>query len=300
MEEPHPFGPSESSPFPEITPVARRSAPFVAAALLCAAGFGYAIHEHNNAQSLTLQNQQMAAQLNATHSQLDALAARVNALASAPAVEPAATPAPSAKPSPAAHAGGNAGTHPSAAHRTNANDQRFSKMQSQLDAQNQAIEDTRSDLTSAKTELSGSIAHTHDELVVLEKKGERNYAEFDIQKSKDFKREGPLSVKLKKANVKNQYADLQLIVDDHTLTQKHVNLDQPAMFYQPDTQQPVEIVINEISKDHIHGYISAPKYRQSELAAMTPSANGQDQAANPQQPARQRLPLPSDNGPVQP
>jgi len=125
--------------------------------------------------------------------------------------------------------------------------------------------------------------------VLLEKKGERSYIEFDLQKSKEFKRTGPLSVSLRKANVKNQYADLQLILQDRKLTQKHVNLYQPAMFYQPDSPQPMEIVINDITKNHIHGYISAPKYKQSELAATMDTAS-----------TRQRLPLPDDTGIVQP
>jgi hypothetical protein len=303
MDEFHHFEPSESSALPEVMPLARRATPFVVAAILCATGMGYAVHEHHDAQSMAAQNQQLTAQLNATHSQMDALVARVNAMATSAPAPPVAAPPTEAKPSPAVHSGGKAegrrlAARPSSSRRLVAQDSRFGKMQSQLDAQNKAIADTRSDLVTARTELSGSIARNHGELVVLEKKGERNYAEFDIQKSKEFKREGPFNVKLKKANVRNQYADLQLIVDDHTLTQKHVNLDQPAMFYQPDTQQPVEIVINRISKDHIHGYISSPKYRQSELAAM--ATGGQDQASDTgAQPARQRLPLPSDNGPVQ-
>jgi hypothetical protein len=138
--------------------------------------------------------------------------------------------------------------------------------------------------------------------VLLQKRGERNYYEFDLNKSKQFARTGPMSVELRKANVKKGYADLQLIVDDHTLQQKHVNLFQPAMFYDPDSPQPMEIVINDITKDHIHGYISAPKYRKSELTAMAnpnpapAPAQGDDSGpvgATAQQPARQKLPVPS-------
>jgi hypothetical protein len=48
--------------------------------------------------------------------------------------------------------------------------------------------------------------------------------------------------------------------------------------------RPIEIVINDISRNHIHGYVSAPKYRKSDLAAAPDnSANpapGSDQAAN--------------------
>jgi hypothetical protein len=67
-----------------------------------------------------------------------------------------------------------------------------------------------------------------------------------------------------------------------------VNLYQPVMFYTPDNPQPVEVVINDIGKDHIHGYISAPKYRNSDLA----SSNTPDNAAPPtdQQPADSNTP----------
>ena len=117
-----------------------------------------------------------------------------------------------------------------------------------MDAQGKEIEATRGDLASARTELSGSIARTHGELVVLEKKGERNYVEFDLQKSKEFKREGPVEIGLRKANTKHAYADLMLMVDDRNLTDKHVNLYQPAMFYEPDSPQPIEVVINDIRR----------------------------------------------------
>ena len=265
---------------------------------------GYAIHERNSAQNLEAQNAQIAAQLGATNSQIRALSAQVNSLAANDQVRTA---------SPAS--AGRASARPSAGRARSgarAYDPRYKKMQAQLDAQGKAIDQTRadiastqSDLSSTRTELNGNIARTHDELVLLQKRGERNYYEFDLTKSKQFTREGPIGIELRKANMRHQFADLQLMVGDSNLTQKHVNLYQPAMFYQPDSPQPVEIVINSISKEHIHGYISAPKYRQSELAAMSaPAPNsaqaaGQQASADPQAnpaaqpPTRQKLPVPS-------
>jgi hypothetical protein len=285
----------DGSQFPALVPVTRRIAPYLAALVVGGAGIGYAVHEHNNAQSLTAQNQQVTAQLNATHSQLDALTARVNAMAPNNQSTNQVTPEPatpgSRKPSPASPARGPLASRHIATRRPGLSDVRFKKMQSQLDAQGKAIDDTRSNLASTRTELTGSIARTHGELVVLQKRGERSYFEFDLAKSKDFKREGPINISLRKANTKRGYADLALVVDDRNLSQKHVNLYQPAMFYEPDSPQPVEIVINDISKNHIHGYVSAPRYRQSELAAMA----NPDQAENPtaQPAARQKLPLPA-------
>ena len=281
----------EGSLIESASPLARRVAPYLLAVMIGGAGIGYAVHEHRNAEDMAAQNAQVTAQLNVTHAQLDNLMAKVNSLAATQA-QPAA-PAPARPVAARPHAAGP--------RRPSAQELRFKKMQSQLDAQGKAIEDARSDLASTRTELSGSIAKTHDELVVLEKKGQRNYYEFDLQKSKQFKREGPLSMSLRKANEKHQYADMQLMVDDRNLTQKHVNLYQPVMFYQPDSGLPIEIVINEVSKDHIHGYVSAPKYRQSELAAAaTPDPDSgpvqaADQSATPtsQPPARKKLPVPS-------
>ncbi len=280
----------EESLIPTVLPVVRRAVPFIAAVVVAAGGLGYAVHEHHSAQALSSQNQQMTAQLDATRSQLNVLNAKVNELMMAQTAP---------KPSPAAPLAAPTVSRPvlrhRVIHRPSAVDLRFKKLQSQLDAQGKEIDQTRGDLVSARTELSGGIAKNHTELIALERRGERNYFEFDIDKTKQFKREGPLSLRLKKANTKNQYADLLLIVDDRDLSQKHVNLYQPVMFYQPDSTQPVEVVINQISKNHIHGYVSAPKYRQSELAAMSSDAG--NPASTPDQPAqppvRERLPLPA-------
>ena len=261
---------------------------------------GYAIHEHLAAQSLAAENVQTTTALNATQSELNELTAKVNTLA----VRDQTQAAPSI---PSAQRSAQTATRsrPSAAHRQR-EDPRFNKLQSQIDAQGKAIDQTRGelastqgDLVNTRTELSGSIAHTHDELVLLQKKGERDFAEFDLLKSKQFRRGGPLELRLKKSNSKHQFADLELMVNDRNLSQRHVNLYQPVMFSTPDSPQPVEVVINDISKDHIHGYVSAPKYRQSELASM--SNAGENVAQGPNQgptnsnerPAhRQKLPLP--------
>jgi hypothetical protein len=273
----------------------KRIAAYAAVVVLGGSLGGYAIHEHNTARDLSTKNQQTTAALDQTKQQLADLTSKVNTLVARAETQPAPAPAPAPAAIPA---------KPAAA-RPRREDPRYKKLQSQLDAQNKAIEETRNqiastqgDLVNTRTELTGSIAHTHDELVLLEKKGQRNYTEFDISKSREFQRKGPLGMRLKKANTKHQYADLELLVDDRNLSQKHVNLYQPVMFYTPDNPQPVEIVINDIGKDHIHGYVSAPKYRNSELASMSSgsdnaSQNADQSATSNDQPApRKKLPLP--------
>ncbi len=300
----------ESSPSAAAAAVSKRAAMYIAAVLIAGGTLvGYGVHEHHVSQNLAAQNEQLTAelntasgQINATRSQIDDLTAKVNALASQPPPPPPPVES------------------PRALKRGRSTDIRLKQLQAQVDAQGKAIDktradladtqgdlantrsdltDTRGDLANTRTELTGSIARTHDELVLLQKKGERNYYEFDIPKSRQFQREGPFAIRLKKANEKHQYADLELTVDDRNLSQKHVNLYQPVMFYTPDASQPAEVVLNSISKDHIHGYVSAPKYRQSELAAIPSPGAGTTHSsvqatASPgtQTPSREKLSSP--------
>lgn len=285
----------KDTPVSPISHISKRAVAALASLVVAGGALGgYAVHEHRVARDVTAQNQQTDAALDATRNQVNDLTAKVNAMAVQQSQLAAAPPAPAPNPP---------RRTPTALHRSES--PRWKKMQAQLDAQNQAIEATRNDLattqgdlSSTRTELTGSIAHTHDELVLLEKKGERNYFEFDIYKSKQFQHDGPFGVRLKKANEKHQYADLELMVDDRDLSQKHVNLYQPVMFSTPDSPQPVQLVINSISKDHIHGYVSAPRYRQSELASMSNDTTGgasSDQTTSSATAAsspRQKLPAP--------
>lgn len=274
-------------------PLVRRVAVAVAALAVGIAGFSYAMHEHHAAQKLAAENQQVNTQLARTRSQLNDLTTKVSELTTRAAEQQAAQQA-------AQQQAAQEAQHPivrriGKPHAGRPVEARWKKMQAQLDAQGKEIEEARGDLASAKTELGGSIAHTHDELVVLERRGQRSYFEFDLEKSKQFAHEGPVGVSLRKANVKHQYVDLQLMVDDRDLVQKHVNLDQPVMYYESDSEQPIEVVINTITKDHVHGYVSAPVYRKSELTSMEEAASAGTTPAADTQATRKKLTVPPQN-----
>lgn len=262
-----------------ITPYFAGRARGMLAVLILAVGglFGYALHQRNTVNHLSTENSQIVSLLKDTRAQMAALASKLDALAVPPPAQPspiATQPVASPKPSP---------HRPVAGRRHAAGDPRFKRIQTQLDAQGKAIESTRQELASTRSDLQGSIAKTHEEVIALQKKGERNYYEFDLDKSKQFQRTGPVGLSLRKASTKDMYADLKLMVDDAQLSKKHVNLFEPVFFYLGDERRPVELVINSIRKNHIHGYISAPKYTASELAASTPApdnaANGTGQSA---------------------
>ena len=272
---------------------ANRFRAVLAGLVVLVAGVGvYAFHEHNVSKKLVEQNSTVNSALGATRDQLNAVSSRLDALNAQLAAEKPAAAQPGVYHKPMNAAGPR--------HRIE--DPRWKKVQGQLDDQAKQIDATRQDLVSARTELQGSIATTHDELVLLEKKGERSYYEFDLDKSKQFQREGPVGVRLAKANTKHEYADLEMMVDDFKVSKKHVNIYEPVIFYAADSKRPVEVVVNAISKNHIHGYVSEPKYKGSDLEAtanssVTNAADVNNAAADPNakpSPVRQRLDLPKN------
>lgn len=197
----------------------------------------------------------------------------------------------SAKPAPAKRPAAKAKRHAPV-------DKRYAQLKSQLDEQEKQLKETqdevaknRSDLegtiNSTRDELNGSIARTHEELVALEKRGERSYFEFDLSKSKQFQRFGPLTLSLRKADTKHKNYDLAMIVDDNELTKKKVNLYEPIWIHTENGAQPVQVVVNRIEKNLVHGYVSAPKYKQSELAAMGSSTPAVTATSGSTPPAQQ-------------
>jgi len=221
----------------------------------------FVAHERGAVKQLSAQNAAMSTALDQTRTQLQEVTTRLNQLSEA---QQAAEAARASKPAPSQHRGTRVAVR---------RDDRWKQAQDELAEHRKAIDSTQSDLAGAKTELSGSIARTHEALVALARKGERNYYEFDLNRSKQFTREGPISVSLRKANTRHVYADLELRVDDAQLTKKHVNMFEPVMLYTSESKQPVELVINQVSKDRIHGYISTAKYKASDLPALSGLTN---------------------------
>jgi hypothetical protein len=247
---------------------------------------GYAFRQNAAVTELKKKNEAMTTNGVQLRSQIDALSAKVAEMTSPPSS--ATADAPEKGESSAAKSASKRLASPDTA----GSNRRLKQMQAQLSEQQKELKQTQSDLLSARSdlegklgstrdELNGSIARTHDELVGLEKRGERLYFEFDLSKSKSFEREGPIRVSLRKADSKHQSYDLMMLVDDHELSKKKVDLYEPIWLHQGDMPQPVQIIVNKIDRDHIHGYVSAPKYKESELASYASPQSATDSISAP-------------------
>lgn len=103
------------------------------------------------------------------------------------------------------------------------------------------------------------IATNGKELEALKELGERNYAEFTIAKSKTATRVADVMVELKKADPKHNRFTITITVDDKTVEKKDRNINEPIQFYTSKAHQPDEIVVNQVKKDTIVGYLATPK-----------------------------------------
>jgi hypothetical protein len=265
----------------------------VAAAMLlvfAAVAFGYGYRQQILVGHLTAQASVANATINGMQGQLTNLTAKLNEMSAA---QQAASDAAAQKKASPGHAG-TAGAKSANGKSSATSGKQLKELRAQLDQQQKLLSQTQADvaknradlegnLNSTRDELNGSIAKTHEELVALAKRGERSYFEFDLTKSKQFQRVGPLTLSLRHADTKHKNYDVQMIVDDNQLTKKHVNLYEPIWIHTENESQPVQVVVNRVEKNLIHGYVSAPKYKPSELAA-TGSATVTPVAAHPQAP----------------
>jgi hypothetical protein len=146
----------------------------------------------------------------------------------------------------------------------------------------QELASTRSDLQRVIGDLgvqSGLVAHNSTELAELKLRGERDYFEFDMRKTNQPQKfTGGVALQLKKTDIKRQKYTVDLISDDRRIEKKDKNTNEPVQFYQKGFRIPTEIVVNQIMKDRIVGYISVPKQREatkvSGLESNPPSRNG--------------------------
>jgi chromosome segregation ATPase len=121
------------------------------------------------------------------------------------------------------------------------------------------LDATREDLASSKRDLSTLIARNSTELAELRRKGERDYVEFDIRKSKQFAKVGDVLVQLKKTDVKNQKYEVVINADDSAIQKKDRTANEPVTFLVGSDRLRYEIVVNTVDKDRIRGYMSTPK-----------------------------------------
>jgi chromosome segregation ATPase len=136
---------------------------------------------------------------------------------------------------------------------------KFGNLSGDIAGNKKDLQATKEALTGAKGELSGAIARTHDELVALAHRTDRDYFEFNLQRRHDRKKIGSIMIELLRTNRKQNLYTIDLFFDDKRTQRKDQALDQPVYFYVQGAPTALELVVNKLDKNRISGYISAPK-----------------------------------------
>ena len=133
----------------------------------------------------------------------------------------------------------------------------------------------KSDLTATKTELqqaesqmqsmkgdmgmqSGLIATNGKEIEILKHLGDRNIYQFTLQKGHG-QAVATVALELKKSDEKHSKFTLVVYADDKEIQKKDRNLDEPIQFYTGKDHLLYELVVNNVAKNQVQGYIATPK-----------------------------------------
>ena len=141
------------------------------------------------------------------------------------------------------------------------------------------VTDVKNDLDATKGKLeratgdmgvmSGLIARNHDDLEELKRRGDRNYFEFTLQRTKAAQRVGPVQMTLSKTDPKKSKYTLTVLADDKSIEKKDKTSGEPVQFYIKGAahMSPYEIVVFDVGKNQVSGYLSTPKSAGGATAA---------------------------------
>jgi cell division protein FtsB len=166
------------------------------------------------------------------------------------------------------------------------NEEKIGAVATEVGGAKKDIEATKSDLEATKGKLerslgdmnvmSGLIAHNRDDLEDLRRRGDRNYYEFTLQRSKNAQRVGPVQMSLNKTDPRKAKYTITVVADDKTIEKKDKTSGEPVQFYVKGSARmaPYEIVVFDVGKNQITGYLATPKDGGGAAppAAATPAA----------------------------
>jgi len=132
----------------------------------------------------------------------------------------------------------------------------LSATQAELEKTIAALKSTQGDLGVQ----SGLIATNGSELAALKLRGERNYVDIKLGKEKKPRKFADITLLLKSVDPKKNKYTVEVMADDKLTEKKDKNINEPVQFYTAKGGHiPYELVINQVNKNEIVGYLATPK-----------------------------------------
>ena len=136
----------------------------------------------------------------------------------------------------------------------------LSATQAELQKTIAALKSTQGDLGVQ----SGLIATNGTELAALKALGDRTITDIKLGKTKAPVRFADVTLKLTSADKKKNKYTVQVMADDKLTEKRDKSVNEPVQFYTAKGgRTPYELVINQVNKDEIVGYLSTPKVQAS-------------------------------------
>jgi chromosome segregation ATPase len=123
----------------------------------------------------------------------------------------------------------------------------------------------REGLTRARGDLDGQnelIARNQKELEALKAQGERTITDLALPKEKTPRKFDGFQLRLTSTDPKKNTYTVEIIADDKKVEKKDRTINEPLQFRLSRSTVPFELVVNDVQKDKISGYVSAPKTQQ--------------------------------------
>lgn len=126
-----------------------------------------------------------------------------------------------------------------------------------------------SDLGMARSHLGTLIATNHQDIVALQKLGQRDYYEFTLNQG-HRKNVAGISLDLRRTSTRNHTFNLDMYYNDMKVSRKNLAIDQPVFFAPQYTHQFYELVVYQVKSREVVGYVSTPKGAiQSEVSTVS-------------------------------
>jgi hypothetical protein len=119
--------------------------------------------------------------------------------------------------------------------------------------------------------VSSEVATNAKELAALKELGERDYFEFHLTKSKVPQKFGDIRLVLKKADPRHNRYTVQVAADDKLVEKSDRTINEPVQLYVSGNRQPYEIVVNQVKKDEVIGYVATPKMKSRKSPSVSAS-----------------------------
>jgi hypothetical protein len=133
------------------------------------------------------------------------------------------------------------------------------------------IENTGADVKRIEGDLnavSGTVATNAQELSALKERGERDYFEFALGKTKAPQKIGDVRLVLKKADPKHNRYTVEVLADDKKVEKKDKTINEPVQLYVSGSSQAYEIVVNQVKKNLVVGYLATPKVKLPKVQSL--------------------------------